>query len=217
MGMSLKKNLDVIVYEHLWEKIIRGQWVPGQMIAVDELAEEYGVSRTPILQALRRMNANRMITITNTGHHLVPQFTEKNVRDLVEMRLLLELQAVQDIAASSFPIPIEELRTLASTCASFNSTGDTFQTRLNDLRFHRKLVECAGNSYLCDLYERIQGQFMVANYLITSHTAEQQRVAADDHLQIVESLETGNFALAEDEIREHILGALNKMLNKMKA
>ena len=43
--MSLKKNLDIIVYEHLREKIIRGEWTPGQAIAVDELTAEYGVSR----------------------------------------------------------------------------------------------------------------------------------------------------------------------------
>ena len=69
--MSLKKNLDVVVFEQLREKVIRGEWTPGQAISIDELVTEYGVSRTPILQALRRMEAMRMVEITITGHFIL--------------------------------------------------------------------------------------------------------------------------------------------------
>ena len=213
--MSLKKNLDVVVYEHLREKIIRGEWLPGQTIAVDDLIAEYGVSRTPVLQALRRMEANRMITITKTGHHIVPSFTEKQLRDLIEMRLLLEEQAIEDMASSDSWIPICELREIANVCADYNRAGDTVQARENDLLFHSQLVESVQNSYLSDLYLRIQGQFMVANYLITSHTPEQERVAADDHLQILNALEDGDFQLAGGIMQDHINGALDKLLTKM--
>ncbi len=213
--MSLKKNLDIIVYEHLREKIIRGEWTPGQAIAVDELTAEYGVSRTPVLQALRRMEADRMITITKTGHHIVPSFTEKQLRDLLEMRLLLEEQAIEDMASSDKQLPISELREIATVCAAYNHAGDTVQARENDLLFHSRLVESIQNTYLTDLYLRIQGQFMVANYLIASHTSEQERVAADDHLQILNALEAGNFQLAGRIMEQHINGALDKLLAKM--
>ncbi len=213
--MSLKKNLDVIVYEQLREKIIRGEWTPGQTIAVDDLAAEYGVSRTPVLQALRRMEANRMIVITSTGHHTVPTFTEKQVRDLIEIRILLELQTICDMKDSAIEIPFEELREIANLCYEHNRAGDTVRARETDLLFHSRLTDAVNNAYLTDLYLRIQGQFMVANYLITSHTSEQERVAADDHLKILNALETGDFDRASELMRDHINGALLKMLDKM--
>ena len=214
--MSLKKNLDVVVYEKLWEKIIRGEWALGQFIAVDELADEYGVSRTPVLQALRRMEANRMITITSTGHHTVPTFTEKQLQDLFEMRMLLELQTIRDIKESPIPIPLTTLRDIAEKCFRYNQAGDTVRARENDLLFHTSLTEAANNTYLTDLYLRIQGQFMVANYLIASHTQEQERIAADDHMQILSALETGDFEEAGKVMRAHISGALDKLLCKIR-
>ena len=213
--MSLKKNLDVIVYEQLREKIIRGEWMPGQTIAVDELAVQYGVSRTPVLQALRRMEANRMIVITNTGHHMVPSFTEKQLKDLIEIRILLELQALRDIKNNIGVVPFAELREIADKCSEYNRAGDTVRARETDLLFHSRLTESVNNAYLTDLFLRIQGQFMVANYLITSHTSEQERVAADDHLKILDAMEAGNYDRAGKLMRDHITGAMIKMLNKM--
>ena len=161
------------------------------------------------------MEADRMITITKTGHHIVPSFTEKQLRDLLEMRLLLEEQAIEDMASSDKQLPISELREIATVCAAYNHAGDTVQARENDLLFHSRLVESIQNTYLTDLYLRIQGQFMVANYLIASHTSEQERVAADDHLQILNALEAGNFQLAGRIMEQHINGALDKLLAKM--
>lgn len=213
--MSLKKNLDIIVYEQLREIIIRGDWKPGQFIAVDELSTKYGVSRTPILQALRRMDANKMISTTKTGHFLVPSFTEKQLRDLIEMRLLLELQAIHDISLSHISPPISELRKVVDSCTTYCLSGDIVQARKADLLFHRKLVESVSNPYLTDLYLRIQGQFMVANYLIASHTPEQENIAAEDHLKILNALENQDFSLASHIMEEHIFGALTKILSKM--
>ena len=57
--MALKKNLDVTIHEAFLEEILQGNWKPGQALNLDELAERYGVSRTPIQQALKRMHTHR--------------------------------------------------------------------------------------------------------------------------------------------------------------
>ena len=54
--MALKKNLDVTIHEAFLEEILQGNWKPGQALNLDDLAERYGVSRTPIQQALKRMH-----------------------------------------------------------------------------------------------------------------------------------------------------------------
>ena len=78
-------------------------------------------------------------------------------------------------------------------------------------------MEQAGNRCLSEVYDRIQGQFIVANYLLTSHTRSQQQVASDDHERLLAALKAGNFTRAHDIIENHIQGACQKILAKMNA
>ena len=213
--MSLKKNLDVVVFEQLREKVIRGEWTPGQAISIDELVTEYGVSRTPILQALRRMEAVRMVEITITGHFMVPKFTKKQVEDLTVIRALLEQEALETIQKNRVPIDLTEVRKQAELCAVYNKAGDYVEARKADLRYHLLLTEAADNRYLADIYERIQAQFMVANYLITSHIPEKEQIAAEDHGRILDALEAGDYEAARERIHAHIYGARDKMIARI--
>ena len=77
MHMALKKNLDVTIHEAFLEEILQGNWKPGQALNLDELAERYGVSRTPIQQALKRMHTQGMVVFSSKGHFSVPTFSEK--------------------------------------------------------------------------------------------------------------------------------------------
>ena len=56
-----EKNLDVTIHEAFLEEILQGSWKPGQALNLDDLAERYGVSRTPIQQALKRMHTQGMV------------------------------------------------------------------------------------------------------------------------------------------------------------
>ena len=215
--MALKKNLDVTIHEAFLEEILQGNWKPGQALNLDELAERYGVSRTPIQQALKRMHTQGMVVFSSKGHFSVPTFSEKEVCDIIEMRLLLEHQALTDIQNKLLPMDFETLEHLAGECVASNKTSNIVQTRRTDLDFHRVLVEQAGNRCLSEVYDRIQGQFIVANYLLTSHTRSQQQVASDDHERLLAALKAGNFTRAHDIIEDHIQGACQNILAKMNA
>jgi len=210
--MALKKNLDVTIHEAFLEEILQGNWKPGQALNLDELAERYGIQ-----QALKRMHTQGMVVFSSKGHFSVPTFSEKEVCDIIEMRLLLEHQALTDIQNKLLPMDFETLERLAGECVASNKTSNIVQTRRTDLDFHRILVEQAGNRCLSEVYDRIQGQFIVANYLLTSHTRSQQQVASDDHERLLAALKAGNFTQAHDIIEDHIQGACQKILAKMNA
>ena len=112
--MALKKNLDVTIHEAFLEEILQGNWKPGQALNLDDLAERYGVSRTPIQQALKRMHTQGMVVFSSKGHFSVPTFSEKEVCDIIEMRLLLEHQALTDIQNKLLPMDFETLERLAA-------------------------------------------------------------------------------------------------------
>ena len=195
--MALKKNLDMVIYEKLYEEILRGNWSPEQPLVLDDLAANYGVSRTPVQQALKRMHAQGM------------------VRDIIEVRLLLERQAIFDIQHKGRSIDFGTLEKLSSECAASNMQDNIVQARRTDLEFHRVLVEQADNGCLNEVYHRIQGQFMVANYLLTSHTRSQQRIAADDHEKILRALRDADYARAQALSQTHIQDACDKIIGKM--
>lgn len=213
--MSLKKNLDVVVFEQLREKIIRGEWTPGQAISADEISDTYGVSRTPVLMALKRMEALNMLTVTTTGHYFVPEYSRREIYDLIEIRALLERQAILDLEEKNVEPDSEKLRELARACAIANDAGDVVNARKADMAFHMFLVSSINNKYLTDLFDRIQSQFMVANYLITGHTQEQQRIAAEEHARIIAALKERNYAAARESMDAHIYAARGKILAKM--
>lgn len=214
--MSIKKNLDIQVYERLYQEIIQGRWVQGQALNPDDFAEQFGVSRTPVVQALKRMHANEMIAVTKTGHFYVPTFTEKQITDLIEMRALLERQAITEIERNQIAIDFETLRKLTDACSRFNEEGDLVKTREMDLDLHSFLVSQSSNQCLSNLYSKVQGQFIVANFLLTTHTKKQQEVAADDHSRIMAALEIGDFQRARAISDEHIYGAGDKIIHKMR-
>ena len=203
--MALKKNLDVTIHEAFLEEILRGNWLPGQALNLDELAERYGVSRTPVQQALKRMHTQGMVVFSSKGHFSVPTFSEKEVCDIIEIRLLLEHQALTDIQRKALPVDLS------------NETDDVVSARRTDLDFHRVLVEQAGNRCLSEVYDRIQGQFIVANYLLASHTRVQQESASGDHEMVLDALRAGDFSRAHSIIEAHIQGACQKILIKMHA
>lgn len=213
--MALKKNLDMVIYEKLYEEILRGNWSPEQPLVLDDLAANYGVSRTPVQQALKRMHAQGMVVFSSKGHFSVPAFTPKDVRDIIEVRLLLERQAIFDIQHKGRSIDFGTLEKLSSECAASNMQDNIVQARRTDLEFHRVLVEQADNGCLNEVYHRIQGQFMVANYLLTSHTRSQQRIAADDHEKILRALRDADYARAQALSQTHIQDACDKIIGKM--
>ncbi len=214
--MSLKKNLDAVVFERLREKIIRGSWTPGQALSADEISEHYGVSKTPVLLAMKRMEALRMLTVTPTGHYFVPEFSEKEIYDLIEIRVLLERQAITDIFEKNLPLDFELLKQHVQACSVANKLGDVVNARKADLALHMCLVSSADNSYMTDLYDRLQGQFMVANYLIAAHSQTEQEIASDDHEKMLEELQKGDWAAAIAVMEKHVYGARDKMIRNMR-
>ena len=214
--MSIKKNLDIQVYEKLYQEIIQGRWTQGQPLNPDDFAEAFGVSRTPVVQAMKRMHAHEMIAVTKTGHFYVPTFTEKQVSDLIEMRALLERHAINEIEKNGITVDFGTLRRLTEDCSRYNEEGDLIRTRQVDLDLHSFLVAQSSNQCLSNLFSKVQGQFIVANFLLTTHTKKQQEVAAGDHGRLLDALEAGNFDLARALSDEHIYGARDKIIHKMR-
>ena len=213
--MSIKRNLDEIIQNNLYSEIVQGKWSPGLNLSVDEIMEEYGVSRTPVIQALKKMNGVGVVDFSKEGHFIVPEYSLKQVKDILDVRRLLEHYALNEVENEHLKIDFEQLDILCQKGIESIEKGDVIETRLSDLEFHRLLIAQADNECLSESYRRVQSKFMIANYLIGRHTALMQTVACSDHEKILEMLKKENFADAHKVLDEHISGAFEKIRVRM--
>ena len=214
--MALKNILDVVIFEKFYDEIVCGKWTAGALLNIDEMADRYDVSRTPVQQALKKMNTLGMVKFSSKGHVYVESFDKKQVKDICDVRLLLELEVLHIIERENIAVDFQRLEKVSQDCLNSNVANDMVETRRTDLAFHKLLVQQAGNECLFDLFKKVQGQFMVANYLESSHTSKQQGVAADEHEQLLQALKDGDFDTARAVVTRHIKGACEKIISRIK-
>ena len=90
--MKVKSNLDAIIYEHIVDSLILGEYSMGQTILLDEFAEKYEVSRTPVTQAVKLLVSDGLLEAMSNGRVRVPVFDKEQMRKICEVRLLFEIK-----------------------------------------------------------------------------------------------------------------------------
>lgn len=213
--MGIKNNLDKIIEEKLYDEIIAGEWNPGEQIPLEPIMERYEVSRTPVIQALKKMNAVGVVKYNSAGHYSVPEYTKSDIEDIIDVRKLFEIHAVEEIRDKRRRVDFKKLEKLSKDGIRFNDAGKTVLARRADLQFHRVLVAQAENPVLLELFIALQRNFMVANYCIGRHTVPQQKIAGSDHQQIVEYLRSEEYDKAIEVIVRHLDGALEKIEKRL--
>lgn len=213
--MIQKVNLDDQIYEMLFNSIIQGEWQQGTNIDVNEIANNFEVSRTPVLMAIKRMASDEILTTNRTGKYVVPKYDIAQVRDICKIRLLLEVEAVEIIRENDEKLDLKALETFSKECEKHTASEDVVEARKADLQWHRSLVELAHNDCLTGIYSKVQGQFMVANYLQIYHRKEQQLVAAIDHSDMMNDLKNKRYDDLIEKLKEHINIASNRIVDRM--
>lgn len=219
--MKQRKNLDVILYENIRESFLYGIFHLGDKIDIDQIAEKYNVSRTPVVQALRRLEFEGMLTTGPTGKLMVPEFSANDIKEIYEVRTLIEQFAVRKISSSDITLDLTQLNQKEQDCEKGYNEGNVFATSKADMDFHRELVKLAGNTCLLDFYDAVQGQCFVVNYLLYSNFQVFYKRFKTEHKDIINSIEDYEneqtlFLVTHhlDHIKEEIIGLLPEKLVK---
>lgn len=183
------------LYEQLSARIITGELPGGTRLTENDLAEEFGVSRTPVREALKLLNHSGLVTRLPTRGYAVRSLDLAATDQLYTVRVALEELAVE-LAAEKVGTPAFEA--FKDEVAHFDPNGPHPTDS-----FHERLVALADNEYLTryasEIYARTVAYRQLDNALHTRATA-----ASHDHRRIVELLEAGDVAEARAVIREHI-------------
>ncbi len=174
------------IYATLKGEIILGHRKPGERLAVDDLKARFGTSVTPVRDALQMLNQEGLITIKPRSGYFITQITLKTLRDMLELREILEVSAVERAAANITP---DQLATLKKVHAGYTGDDDQAYTRYTDenRHFHYLLAVASGNQELAlalrNLHDRL-ARFMVmrkaGDKLQDIHARLIDRLAAHD-------------------------------------
>ena len=181
--------------------ILNLHFAPGAKITESALSERYGVSRNTVREAVAHLLAQGYLTkIANKGVY-VRKFTAADVQEIFHLRSLLELEAVNLLAASG-QIP-EVLCVILQQLESFDRVAQWDDYVRLDIQFHSALVAAAGSPRLARLYESILTEVKLCIYQTRNFvTIPSGKDAA--HRQILSALSAGEYTQAADLLRQHI-------------
>lgn len=190
------------VYHALLEAIVRGQLRPGAWLSEASLATQLEVSRTPLREALQRLQSDLLIERGQNGKLYVRGLSGKEARDLYAVRASLEELTVEEAAAN---MTVAKLATLEEILERMRSAIDQVEDVAEGGRdFHDVLLEIAGNEITSWTLGQLKPHIDRYRFLSTRTSQERGMQAVREHEEIYESLRDGDVQAAKASMRRHI-------------
>jgi DNA-binding GntR family transcriptional regulator len=198
-----------VIYVELRRSIIMGHRKPGERFDVEAIAKQYNTSVTPVRDALQMLSQESLVNIKPRSGYFVARTTLKQLRDLLDMRHILELAAVERAADKITGEQIEELRAVH---AGYTGDDDVSYDRYTDenRRFHYLLAKASGNNELTQLMGRLHDR--LAPFMVMRHGG---RTQAETHNRIIDALEAHDAEAAREAILDDIEKSHESILDKV--
>lgn len=198
-----KVNLREQVAHALRAAIISGDMEPGCVYSAPSLAGRFGVSATPVREAMLDLVREGLVeTAPNKGFR-VTSIDERDLDEITQLRLLLEPPVVRDVTPQIPDADLPRIRSLADAIVSGAEKGDLIEYTDADRAFHLALLSYAGNSRLTDLVSDLRAHTRL--FGLSSMLERGELVGtAREHLLIVDAIESRDAARVEASLRTHI-------------
>lgn len=209
MGSDFQLNMNDflplrdIVFNTLRQAILRGELQPGERLLEIHLANQLGVSRTPIREAIRKLELDGLVVMIPRKGAVVAEITEKSLRDVLEVRRALEALAVRLACEKIRDEEIEELKVAAKEFENALKDGDVTIYAEADVKFHDIIYRTTDNQRLIQLLYNLREQMYRyrVEYLKRDDSHE---TLLEEHQYIVNMLEKRDEEHAVEAVCAHI-------------
>lgn len=215
VNLESYKPLRELVLEAIREAIISGALKPRERLMEIQLADELGVSRTPVREALRKLELEGFIVMVPRKGAYVADISMKDVADVFEIRIALEGLAAALAAERITDEELEEMERHLVVKAEAIGKNDMEKLVEVDTKFHEALYGASRNDRLIAIINNLREQIQRFR---TSSLAMPGRMkqSLDEHRSIVEAIQSRDVALARQAAQEHIENAESIMIESMK-
>jgi len=196
------RSLAVIAADQIRELIITDRLHLGQQLSEASLADHLGISRTPVRDALLRLQAERLVEIQPQHGSFVFRYDARQLRSILGLREVLEVGALRAALKTDRAATLE---TLAAEVAAGELivAGGPEAYQAPDTAFHAAILRASQNPELIDAYGRIIGRVRAIRFRVT-RTMEQITKSQADHRAVVQAIESGDDAGAADILALHV-------------
>jgi DNA-binding GntR family transcriptional regulator len=187
-------------YDQLVEMLLSRRLEPDDVVQERRLAAELGVSRTPLREAMHRLEGEGLLARRSDGALVVPRLDIEETLEVLSVRRLLEVEAAGAAAGKLPATVIDRLRRRVTALAASGDPGSP-ERLLLDLDLHRAIGEACGNRCLARMIADLRRRTQL---FATRRTPERLEPICAEHLSILAALEAGDADAARQAMAEHI-------------
>ncbi|MFJ5547205.1 GntR family transcriptional regulator [Streptomyces sp. NPDC093225] len=191
------------VYQHVKQGVLDRRYEGGTLLTEGELAEAVGVSRTPVREALLRLETEGLLRLYPKKGALVLPVSAQEIADVVETRLLVEEFTVRR-AVPAPPALLDRLEELLEAQRRHAGAGDLAAFAVADRCFHAEIVRSAGNQILSRLYDQLRDRQLRMGVAFMHGHPDRLAQSLAEHAGILAALRAGDAPAAAAAVRAHI-------------
>jgi DNA-binding GntR family transcriptional regulator len=207
--MGEKILLTHKTYESLKEDIINLRFKEDSIITEKELAEKYKVSKTPVREALKKLNLEGFIEVLPHKGYFITSISVEDLKNIFQMRMILEVGASEIAIANAGLNDIEKLKEIASTkVKKINSKSYIEYSEIN-YQFHLLIAQSTKNNMLVNTIKGLLNQLRRVLYK-DLHNLDFEKMK-NEHLKIVDAIEKKDISLAKKIMEKHLLDAKKRI------
>ena len=221
MGNDFQVNMDEylplrdVVFNTLRQAILRGELKPGERLMEIQLANKLGVSRTPIREAIRKLELEGLVLMIPRRGAEVAEITEKSLRDVLEVRGALEELAVKLACQKITDEQIQELCMAEKEFEMALSSGDVTVYAEADVKFHDVIYRATDNQRLIQLLFNLREQMY--RYRVEYLKREESHGnLLIEHKKIIETITNRDMDAAVDAVCQHIDNQVSAVIDTIR-
>ena len=211
MKLRIPENLTQQAYQFIRDEIIKGKLDGRQHLTEGYFASRFGISKSPIREALNRLESEGLITIKPRRGAFVSEFSIDDVEEIYELREVLEALVVRDAVLDSRVLA--RMRESVRAAKAYLRKNDMSNYIRQDATFHTRLAQASSNSRLRKILENMHNQMLILRrktFELTSHTSVKQ------HTQILDALEKRRKDVAAKLMVRHIRTVRRRLVDHLK-
>lgn len=208
--LRIPQNLTSLALRHIRSYILEGNLDKGGRLTEEYLAQQLGISKSPIREALNRLEAEGLIRIEPRRGASLRTFSAAEIADLYDYREALEVHAV--LTAKVTPQLLDNLARSVEALNQHQRSEEKGRYIEEDIRFHFMIAQATGNQRLLQGLENLQDQLSILRRKTFDLSSSQ---AVPMHVRIYEALAKDDRQAAADSMREHIRSTRDKLFEHM--
>ena len=204
-----------VVFNTLRQAILTGELKPGERLMEIHLANKLGVSRTPIREAIRKLELEGLVTMIPRRGAEVAQITEKSMNDVLEVRKAMDSLCTELACERISEEEIEALKAASENFAEATKTKDIRKVAQADVEFHDIILKATGNMRLVQLVNNLAEQMYRYRFEYLKDVSRYSSLT-EEHRVIFESIKNRNKETAVAAAELHIDNQAKAIINQIR-